>query len=126
MKNQPIPSDSDPLENDEGNVLDHSTQLDKHLWSEFPEVNKFIGEIYVNHFSDHMSNIQKKHLKVVLLHLYVTWVSDPTLYTAVHLNERKYKAKSRYNSLFISRLTIPIVKELRDLSLVEYHEGFYD
>ena len=105
--------------------LNNSTFLNVHLWSDYPEVNDFICRIYTKFFEDKLKDARQKHLKVVLLHLYVVWRDDPTRYTAVHLNERKYRAKSRYNSLFISRLTIPIVKELARLNLVTLQRGYF-
>ena len=105
--------------------LNNSALLNVHLWSDYPEVNDFIWRIYTKFFEDKLKNVRQKHLKVVLLHLYVVWRDDPTYYTAVHLNERQYKAKSRYNSLFISRLTIPIVKELERLNLITLKRGYF-
>ncbi len=84
--------------------LNHSKLLDVHTWSEYPEVNAFVNEIYEAHFLGGNKKIRKKHLKVVLLDLYVTWCSDPRLKIAVSLNPNNYKAKTRYNSLHISRL----------------------
>ena len=51
----------------------HSRPLDVHRWSNFPEVNTFIDELYNNHIKDISENarIQKKHLKLVLLDLFI-------------------------------------------------------
>ena len=58
------------------------------------------------------------------MYLCVVWGDDPTRYTAMHLNKRRYQAKSRYNSLFTLRLTITIVKELERLDLVKLKSGY--
>ena len=106
--------------------LNYARPLDVHTWSGYPEVNRFIDNIHDNHFSDPLSNIRKKHLKVVLLDLYVAWVGDPNLCIAIHMNERKYRSKTRYNTLHISKTTISVVKALTKLGLIYSHPGFHD
>ena len=106
--------------------LNHSVLLDVHTSSDYPEVNTFIHRIYTAHFSGPFTEVKEKHLKVVLLHLYVTWSEDPTLYTAVSFNKSEYKAGSRYNALHISSKIIDIIKELERLGLIELHLGFKD
>ena len=93
----PQPSEVDMLDqpNLPENDLNHSVLLDVHTSSDYPEVNTFIHRIYTAHFSGPFTEVKKKHLKVVLLHLYVTWWEDPTLYTAVSFNKSEYKAGSR-------------------------------
>ena len=111
--------------------LEHSRLLDVHTWSEHGEVNEFINLIHKEHFSSPLSNRSaalsktgKKHLKKVLLDLYVAWVDDPTLCIAVHLNVNRYRARSRYNKLSISKKTIEVVKTLNDLDLVHLVKGY--
>ena len=108
------------------NELDYSVALDVHTWSEHPEVNKFVDHIYDTHFNIGNANIQKRHIKVVLLHLYVTWCDDPELKTAYSRNVNDYKAGSRYNALHISKLTIDVVDRLIEVGLVDHKIGFYD
>lgn len=106
--------------------LEQYRELDVHTWSDHAEVNTFIDHIHAEHFSDPLSKIRKKHLKVVLLDLYVAWMGDPNLCLGVHLNEKRYRAKTRYNSLHISKTTILIIKRLTDLGLIHSHLGFND
>ena len=49
-----------------------SRPLDVHKWSEHKEVNNFINLIYENHFMAKLKIIVK-HIKVILLDLYVAW-----------------------------------------------------
>ena len=52
----------------------HSRILDVHRWSDHPEANKFVDEIYASFLNNNLQEnipIKKKHLKVVLLDLYV-------------------------------------------------------
>ena len=90
----------------------HSRPLDVHRWSEHPEANKFVNFVYENYLDDQRNEnkrIQKAHLKVVLLDLYIGWLDDPDLNIAVHMTEGAYSdgtvftfekgKKSRYNKL---------------------------
>ena len=106
--------------------LNHSVLLDVHTHSDYPEVNVFVDEIHSAHFSDPFTGAKKKNLKVVLLHLFVAWSEDSSLYTAVSFNKNDYKAGSRYNSLHISEKIITIIKKMDELGLIELHLGFKD
>ena len=66
---------------------EHSRPLDVHRWSDHPEVNAFVDRIYKEHIHQSGTNtqIKKKHLKVVLLDLYVAWSDDPSLNIAVYI-----------------------------------------
>ena len=81
--------------------LDHSRQFDVHTWSDWPEVNSFVNEIYANNFSD-LTDLRKHHLKVLLLDLYVCWYYDKDMCLAIHMNKNRYKKASRYNALNLS------------------------
>ena len=105
------------------NDYEHSRPLDVHRWSEHPEVNTFVDDIFNTYFKQ-KTNIRKKHLKVVLLDLYIAWKDDPTLSIGVAMSPKAYKAgKSRYNSLNIKRTTIDIVKELEQNELIRLLGG---
>lgn len=113
-------------EEDEGDDLDHSRPLDVHTWSDHPEVNAFVDHIYAHHFKTGNADIQKKHLKVVLLDLYMAWKQDPTLKISYSRNVNSYKPKSRYNALHISNMTVSVVDRLTVAGLVTQVKGFYD
>ena len=111
----------------------HSRLLDVHRWSNHPEVNYFVDSIYNNYFKNNSANhsIQKKHLKLVLLDLYVAWNDDPNLNIAVHMHEGAYsngtvfnKGKSRYNELNIKVTTVKIVHILRELDFIGFKGGY--
>ena len=83
--------------------LNNSQPLDVHTWSDYSEVNKAVDYLYeefkaLPEFKG-KQNIQKKHIKVVLLDLYVTYLADPERYIAYHRMKGKYKEKNRYNQL---------------------------
>ena len=105
------------------NDYEHSRPLDVHRWSEHPEVNTFVDDIFNTYFKK-KTDIRKKHLKVVLLDLYVAWRDDPTLTIGVAMSPKAYKAgKSRNNSLHIKRTIIDIVNELKELELINFIKG---
>lgn len=107
--------------------LNYSRPLDVHRWSKHPEVNSLMDKIYSSlpHISGNKT-IRKKHLKVLLLDLYVAWCTDPDLKLAIHRNNNAYKAKSRYNELHISKVMPEVVDLLEEAGLVYQAKGFHD
>ncbi len=114
---------------------EHSRPLDVHRWSDHPEVNAFVDRIYEEHIRQSGTNtqIKKKHLKVVLLDLYVAWSDDPSLNIAVYMSRNAYsdgtvsgKGKSRYNALNIKVSTIDVVHLLHASGLIGFKRGWQD
>lgn len=106
--------------------LDFSRDLDVHRWSDHPEVNAFVDGVYEAHFEGGNSTIRKKHLKVILLDLYIAWCDDPALNISFYRASNAYRAGSRYNSLFISKITPKVVDTLIEAGLVGQGTGFFD
>ena len=114
----------------------HSRPLDVHRWSDHREVNNLVHTVFekfISRKAKENKTIRKKHLKLVLLDLYVAWLNDPDMNIAVHMTIGAYsdgtvfnKGKSRYNELNIKVTTIDIVHRLRDAHLVGYKEGWQD
>lgn len=104
-------------------VLDHSEPLDVHTWSEHPEANVFVNHIYTEHFATGNADIRKKHIKVLLLDLYVRWTIDPSLKTGLSRNVNSYEPKSRYNALHISKLMPAIADRLEEVGLIRQAIG---
>ena len=110
--------------------LNNSRVLDVHTWSDYPEVNEFVDSVYEKYFLSEPGNkrIKKKHLKLILLDLYVAWLTDPELNLAVNMT-RDYYSKNfgtnttRYNELNISAKTIAIIHTLYDFDLIGYVKG---
>ena len=105
--------------------LGKSRPLDVHRWSDYAEANAFVDGIHKHQFKDPLPSIPKKHLKVLLLDLYVAWLDDPEQCIAVHMGNDMYRAKSRYNDLRISRLMPKIVRRLNSIGLIEMAIGFH-
>ena len=77
----------------------HSRPLDVHCWLEHTEANKFVDYVYgtyLNNQSNESKRIKKRHLKVVLLDLYVAWLNDPDLNIAVHMTTGAYSDGYEY------------------------------
>lgn len=107
--------------------LIHSRPLDVHKWSEYPEVNEVVERVFGLLPSLSLNkNKTKKHLKVLLLDLYVAWLADPELKITVSRNRNDYKSKSRYNELHVSFFTVAVVDALVDAGLLERVFGFHD
>ncbi|MGY8790383.1 MAG: hypothetical protein ACKVKR_08910, partial [Pseudomonadales bacterium] len=114
----------------------HSRILDVHRWSAHPEANLFVDEVFDTFLKGQGKEnirIKKKHLKVVLLDLYVAWLNDPELNIAVHMTQSAYSngtvfssGKSRYNELNIKGSTIEIVHRLHEADLIGLKRGWQD
>ncbi|MEQ8604897.1 MAG: hypothetical protein RIB45_16405 [Marivibrio sp.] len=135
VRAEPLAQGEDELWDDEheavelrekAEALSNSKQLDVHTWSDHPEANEFVDAIYKSVFEGRKAEIRKKHLKVVLLDLYVTWCEDPKRFVSFSRNRNNYAAGSRYNELSISNLTIDVVDALVEAGLVEQVKGFKD
>ena len=70
----------------------HSRPLDVHLTSNHPELTKLVDLIFEKFFQPSSSNqrILKKHLKLVLLELYVAGLQDPLLEIGIHMSPNSY------------------------------------
>ena len=122
-------SDSDEnITNNNGQIDPwHSKPLDVHKWSDHPEINKLVDELWVTFVGPALvsgSNNRgksdpKKQLKVLLLDLYVAWLEDPTLCVGIQYDNNAYRVGSRYNALHISR-------KLRDVSKLLIEAGYLD
>ena len=106
--------------------LDHSRELDVHRWSDFPEADTFVDDVYRRCQQGKRTSIERKHFKVVLLDLYLAWLIDPRLKLSVPMYPAAYKAKSRYNALHISKKTIEVVRLLKGAGLIDMKLGFHD
>lgn len=116
----------DVEENYIGDELAYSRRLDVHRWSDHTEVNEFVDQIFNDNFINGNQRIRRKHVKVVLLDLYIAWITDPNLKISYSRNVNDYKAGSIYNELHISRTTIDVVDRLIELELINQKLGFID
>ena len=130
MTNKP---ENNPISNDQIDP-DHSKPLDVHRWSEHPEINKLVDELWFQVVQPALggkSNNKgksdpKRQLKVLLLDLYVAWLDDPTLCIGINRNNNAYQVNSRYNALHISRKIVDVVDVLADKEYLDYRHGSHD
>ncbi len=90
----------------------HSRPLDIHTWSDHPEINIIVDKVwhslgqYRQETLIPKGNRKGTHpkllIKVLLVHLYETFLDDPTLWTGVARSANAYAPTSRYNSLNVS------------------------
>ncbi len=113
--------------------LDYSRPLDVHKWSDYPEVNSFVNQIWDDFLATEFpaqtgrgkrpKGPKKQQFKVLLLDLYVAWREDPDLLIGVSLRKGSYKAGSRYNSLYISEAIIDVILYLTEVGLIGLYKG---
>jgi len=111
--------------------LDNSELFDIHKWSDYPEVNSLVDKLFLELSSDLTLvkgnlKIRKKHLKTLVLDLYVKYLKDPAMYVSVYLAKWYYdNLESRYNKLHISKLTPIIIHALHDKGYIDLVLGHY-
>ena len=109
----------------------YSRPLDVHLTCNHPEITELVEVIFNKYFNTTTPKSikpYKKHLKIVLLDLYVAWLHDPLLETAVHLSPNHYSKERdiRESKLYITKTIIPVVHTLIDKKLIGFQKGFND
>lgn len=112
--------------------LNYSRPFDVHKWSDHPEVNRFVNDIWQSSFQERFESSTpgrrstanpKYQLKVLLLDLYVAWLTDPDLLIGVGMSKTAYKAGSRYNELHVSAKMIDLINHCVDEGFIEKHTG---
>ena len=89
----------------------NSRPFDVHTWSDHPEVNDFLEDVFnllpddFESKSNRKGTPTKRVLKVLLLDLFVVRKEDPTKWIGISLSEKAYSS-SRYNALHLSKKTI--------------------
>ncbi len=110
----------------------YSRPLDVHRISDYPEVQRMITYLFDEMKSSGLigkSPRKKilKHLKVVVLDLYVAYLHDPLVYLGYSRRRDDYSGASRLGQLYLGyRPMIRVVDGLLDLGYVEHHKGFQD
>lgn len=110
--------------------LGNAEQLDVHRWSEYPEVDQAVDSIYTELCANPAfvgnRKLRKRHIKVIILDLYVKWLKDPEMYSSYYRAKWYYDdLESRYNKLHISKLTPKIVDALVANDYVSHVNGYY-
>lgn len=114
--------------------IEHSRPLNVHRWSDHPEVRLLTDQVWERYFKEAMEPRakspgkrplahSKKQLRVLLLDLYVAWVTDPELSIGVSMSMRGYVAGSRYNELHISSVMIDLIRRAVEVGLIGFWRG---
>lgn len=114
----------------------HSRPLDVHTWSGHAEINLLVDRMWSAFGEARQSALTpkgnrqgtqpKRLLKVLLVHLYATYLDDPTLWTGVPRSKNSYVPTSRYNQLHISFKIVPVIDYLIELDYVDFVNGSND
>ena len=110
----------------------YSRAIDVHRISEYPEVQNVINSL-LSELND--SNLIKnsprkrilKHLKVVILDLYVSYMGDPLVYVSYPRSKDAYRQDQRMKQLFLGYGPMTtVINGLASLGYLQDHRGFYD
>ena len=107
----------------------HSRQLDIHAWSEHPEINILVDKVWHSLGQQRQVSLTprgkrkgthpKRLIKVLLVHLYETFLDDPGRWTTVERSSKSYSPTSRYNSLNVSFKIVELIDGLVELGYLE-------
>ena len=114
--------------------LNNSRPLDVHRWSDFPEVNEWVNNLWDTELSSYFDashknsgrkpkQTTKNMFKVLLLDVYVAWLDDHDMSVGVSRTHQDYKVGSRYNALFISDKIVEVLNACLEVGLLEQHLG---
>ena len=110
--------------------LDNWLMFDLTLWSDDPEFEKLVDQVF-NSLAKRpgfaaRKNVRKLHLKLVLLNLYKAWSADPSMYIGYHRGNSYYsRIPSRYNPNNIKQTTISVISTMIDVGFLENEKGCY-
>ena len=110
------------------NEIENSRPLDVWRWSDFMEINSFVKEIYSKYYVDQYTRKDaqqraKKHLKVLLIDLYVAYVDDPKMTVGIPMSPQAFSKGSRWRSIHIKSQMIGIVRHAETVGLIEIWKG---
>ena len=112
--------------------LQYSRLIDVHRISDYPEVQRMIS--YLLSLLKEAGLIKGsprekvlRHLKVVVLDLYVTYMRDPLVYVAYPRNSDAYGPGTRLRKLHLGLDSMKkVVDGLSSLGYLDDHGGFHD
>ena len=108
--------------------IEYSRRLDVWKWKDFPEINDLVQDVYEAYYAsiytrkDAISRA-KKHLKVLLIDLYVAFIDDPKLMIGLPMHPDAYSEGSNWRSIHITSMIIGIVNRAVEVGLLEIWKG---
>ncbi len=117
-------------------ALNNSGLFDVHRWSKYEEINHVVNAIF-NEIKELRQSKKirirepakvKRHLKVVIIDLWVANKLALNPYRAISKNKNNYKQKeSRYRKIFLKYdYLIPVINDLKKLDYLEESVGYRD
>ena len=100
-----------------------SRRLDIHLTTNHFEIKNLVDVLYNKYFNIRNKEIIKRHLKVLLLNLYIAWNTDPKLEIVVYTLPNSYKLVKRYNHAYTIRTFIEVLTILRNNNLIGLYKS---
>ena len=100
-----------------------SRRLDIHLTTNHFEIKNLVDVLYNKYFNIRNKEIIKRHLKVLLLNLYIAWNTDPKLEIVVYTVPNSYKLVKRYNQAYTIRTFIEVLTILRNNNLIGLYKS---
>ena len=107
--------------------LFQSLLFDIHLSTEVETFNEVLDLVKM-HLDKGITSrrIGGRSLKLLILNLYLAWKNEGASCVAISRDNNSYKARSRYNSLGISRIVVDVLDLLIDRGYVEQKIGWAD
>ena len=110
----------------------YSRPLDVHRLSEYPAVQSVITHLHESLKSEGLLEKSSKsrifkHLKVVVLDLYIAYLADPLMFVSYSRDRNKFSKTERLGRLFLGYGPLKrVIDGLETLGFIENHIGFYD
>ena len=80
----------------------YSRPLNLHVNSNHLEIEELVDVVFGKYFNTRKKEVTKKHLKVIILNLYVAWKTDPMLEIVINMSPNSYTTIKRYNQFMPS------------------------
>lgn len=108
--------------------IEYSRRLDVWKWKDFPEINDLVQDVYEAYYAGIYTRKDaikraKKHLKVLLIDLYVAFIDDPKLLIGLPMDPDAYSKRSNWHSIYITSMIVPIVNRAVEVGLLELWKG---
>jgi len=87
---------------------------------------RFLDILLSDLFNKNKSELLFKHLRLLIIELFISWMESEHQFLSVSMSKRGYKSNSRYNPNKISSYLIKAIKILTDAKMIDFHPGFYD
>ena len=87
---------------------------------------KLLDKLIVDLFDKNKSELLIKHLKLLIIELFICWMESEHQFLSVSMSKRGYKSKSRYNPNRISSYLIKAIRFLNEEKMINLYPGFYD